>query len=194
MLDLINAEHVVIVNEQNLVLGLAKKSEVHQNFTPLHRAFSCFLFREDGKFLVQQRAKSKKTWPLVWSNAFCGHPSIFESELEASKRRAKEEIGIEKLSVLKVSDFRYSLMRDEVMENEICPILLAFSKQEPKINLKEVEDINWLTLSEWFEKIKQNPDIWSGWCIQELEILQRVDLAELQKLLIANYTSKYEPK
>ena len=56
-------EHVVLVDELDEVIGVAPKSEVHTLNTPLHRAFSLFLFRlSDKKFLIQQRWSGKKTW------------------------------------------------------------------------------------------------------------------------------------
>lgn len=39
-----------------------------------HRAFSVFLFDEKGRMLLQQRAKSKITFPSVWTNTCCSHP------------------------------------------------------------------------------------------------------------------------
>lgn len=37
-------EHVVLVNESNEVLGVENKAVVHGKSTPLHRAFSVFIF------------------------------------------------------------------------------------------------------------------------------------------------------
>jgi isopentenyl-diphosphate delta-isomerase len=67
-------ELVVLVDENNTVLGTMPKSEVHGAETPLHRAFSIFLFNAEKKLLLQQRSHVKKTWPLAWSNSCCGHP------------------------------------------------------------------------------------------------------------------------
>lgn len=40
----------------------------------LHRAFSVFLFDSKNRLLLQQRAKSKITFPSVWTNTCCSHP------------------------------------------------------------------------------------------------------------------------
>ena len=40
----------------------------------LHRAFSVFLFNGKNELLLQQRAKSKITFPGVWTNSCCSHP------------------------------------------------------------------------------------------------------------------------
>lgn len=59
-------EIVVLVDDANNVLGTAPKATVHTDSTPLHRAFSCFCFRRDGKLLTQRRALHKITWPGMW--------------------------------------------------------------------------------------------------------------------------------
>lgn len=191
MEKILDTEHVVLVDSHNVVLGIQEKKLVHQNTTPLHRAFSCFLFRADGKVLVQQRAKSKKTWPLIWSNSFCGHPNLFESEIESTKRRGIFELGITQLTALKFADFRYCITKDGVMENEICPIMLAFSDQTPEPNPEEVENIKWLTILEMKEQVLKDPKNWSSWCVQELEILEKHDISFVQKALQQEYYKKF---
>ena len=47
----------------------------------LHRAFSVFLFNEDGELLLQQRADEKITFPGMWTNTCCSHPLCVPSEL-----------------------------------------------------------------------------------------------------------------
>ncbi|MEK7077270.1 MAG: isopentenyl-diphosphate Delta-isomerase, partial [Patescibacteria group bacterium] len=69
-----NTEEVVLIDEENKALGTMPKRNVHRKETLLHRGFSCFLFK-NGKLLLQQRSKTKKTWPLIWSNSVCGHPA-----------------------------------------------------------------------------------------------------------------------
>ena len=53
----------------------------------LHRAFSVFLFNEEGKLLLQQRAASKITYPLYFTNTCCSHPLYTPLELEEENHR-----------------------------------------------------------------------------------------------------------
>src|SRR3972149_7515079 len=87
-------ELVVLVDEENNVLGTAPKDQVHSAATPLHRGFSVFLFNQQGELLITQRADSKKTFPGIWTNTVCGHPLPGESTAEAASRRLKVELGI----------------------------------------------------------------------------------------------------
>jgi len=166
-------EYVVLVDKKNRVLDTAPKLETHNNNTPLHRGFSLFLFNKKGELLLQQRSSKKKTWPLVWSNSCCGHPALDESNVDAAKRRAKFELGISDVNIFEIiSDFRYKVELDGIVENEICPILVGFTNQEPRINKDEVNDIAWIKWNEFIENIKKNPDKYSEWCVLETEKLK----------------------
>jgi len=164
-------EHVVLVDENNKVLGTAIKKEIHTDKTPLHRGFSLFLFNKEGKFLVQQRSHIKKTWPLMWSNSCCGHPRLDESNVDAVKRKLKFELGMTHEKIKEVSSYRYSFTKDGVKENEICPILIGTTDEEPIINKDEVENAEWVAWKAFLSDIKNNPEKYSPWCIEETEIL-----------------------
>ena len=60
----------------------------------LHRAFSVFLFDEQGRLLLQRRALGKYHSPGVWSNTCCGHPYPGEPPFVAAARRTVEELGL----------------------------------------------------------------------------------------------------
>jgi isopentenyl-diphosphate delta-isomerase len=171
-------EHVVLVNEDNQVIGTAPKSEVHTMHTPLHRAFSLFLFRpQDKLFLIQQRWSGKKTWPLVWSNSCCGHPELFESTEDAVKRRAKYELGVENFDVLtEVSPYRYRFERYGVVENEICPIFFGMSSDEIHPNPTEVESIEWLDWDDFKKRAFADLTTFSEWCKEELLLLEQSEI------------------
>lgn len=166
-------ELVVLVDEGNNVLGTMPKSEVHQEKTPLHRAFSSFIFRtSDGKFLLQQRSGKKKTWPLMWSNSCCGHPGPGESNVDAARRRLKDELGLDPIMLEEVAPYRYCFSREGVMENEICPIVVGFVDKEPTLNPDEVEAVRWVDWVEFIEETKRHPKRYSEWCVEETAILE----------------------
>ena len=167
-----NEELVVLVDESNQVLGTMPKADVHGAETPLHRGFSLFLFNQKGELLLQERSPSKKTWPLVWSNSVCGHPALDESNIDAAQRRLSHELGMSATHLEEVSPYRYKIVRDGVMENEICPILVGFTRDVPKPNPEEVEAVRWTQWSEFLEEIKAKPGSYSEWCEEEARILE----------------------
>ena len=86
-------EQVVVVSENDEILGLMEKMNAHENGI-LHRAFSVFLFNNKGEMLLQKRASGKYHSPNQWTNAVCSHPKIDETYLEGAQRRLNEELGI----------------------------------------------------------------------------------------------------
>ena len=116
-------ELVVLLDNACRTIGTAPKSEVHHDSTPLHLAFSCYLFDEAGHVLLTRRALDKRTFPGVWTNSFCGHPSPDESVDGAVARRAREELGVDVADLICVlPDFRYRAVDAEgILENEFCP-------------------------------------------------------------------------
>ena len=164
-------EEVVLVDENNTVLGMAPKSSVHGETTPLHRGFSLFLFDRAGRLLLQQRSHSKITWPLVWSNSVCGHPALDESNVDAARRRLAYELGMNATHIEEVLPYRYTFVRDGVMENEVCPILVGFNDEEPKPNPEEVEATRWVEWPEFLQEIKTKPGFYSEWCKEEAHML-----------------------
>lgn len=72
-------EHVILLDEQDKPTGMLEKYAAHTLDTPLHLAFSCWLFNEQGQLLVTRRSLGKKAWPGVWTNSVCGHPQTGET-------------------------------------------------------------------------------------------------------------------
>ncbi len=173
-------ELVVLVDDQNNVLGTKPKDEVHTKDTPLHRAFSLFLFNSKKQLLVTKRAASKKTFPGVWTNTICGHLAPNESTVQAATRRLKEELGITGAEVKEVAPYRYRFAdKNGIVENEICPIHVGHFDGTPTPNPSEVDDWKWIDWNVFLEEIKTNPAPYSPWCIEEAAILQQKD-PELQ--------------
>src|SRR6185369_1582532 len=112
-------DYVVLVNDKNKSLGTMEKLSAHSDKTPLHRAFSLFLFNKQGEFLLQQRAFHKKTWPGVWTNSVCGHPRLWERPIAAARRRLEFELGLKDVEiVMALPDYRYRAEKDGIVENE----------------------------------------------------------------------------
>ena len=123
----LNPEQVVLLDEDGHDIGAAPKAEVHHADTPLHLAFSCYVFDEAGRFLVTQRARHKPTFGGVWTNSACGHPAPGEPIEDAVRRRVEQEIGVTLDDLwLVLPRFRYRAVMDNgVTENEMCPVFVA---------------------------------------------------------------------
>lgn len=109
-------DRCILVDRTDKKIGILSKLKCHQfdpnslgdaSKLPLHRAFSLFIFSDKGRLLIQQRAACKLTFPGLWANTCCSHPSISADGLQeedskaAAVRRAKKELNLE-LSVDKL--------------------------------------------------------------------------------------------
>ena len=170
-------EWVVLVDEADREVGLARKDEVHHAATPLHRAFSLFLFDRSGRTLLQRRALSKKTWPGIWSNGCCGHPGPGESTLDAAVRRCREELGALPLEPwIALPDYRYRAELDGVVENEICPVLAARIEPDRLApDPDEVAELRWLAWEEWLSELERRPGNYSPWSVEETRRLEATE-------------------
>ena len=145
-------ERVVLCSAHGDAIGTAPKSVVHHQETPLHLAFSCYVFDAEGRALVTRRARSKSVFPGVRTNSCCGHPAPGEPMTDAVRRRLKEELGVVVTRVdLILPTFRYrATAADGTVENELCPVyrvVTADDRLSP--DTAEVDDAWWVPWSEF---------------------------------------------
>jgi isopentenyl-diphosphate delta-isomerase len=147
------------------VIGTALKATVHTTDTPLHLAFSCHVFDEQGRVLVTRRALGKATWPGVWTNSFCGHPAPGEDTVEAIVRRAQRELGLTLTDVrAALPDFRYRAVdASGIVENEICPVYTARAATDVTPAPDEVAEWAWVEPDELQASVSAAPFAFSPW-------------------------------
>ena len=166
-------EQVVLLDEAGRSIGVAAKAGVHHTDTPLHLAFSCYVFDPGGRLLVTQRATSKPTWPGVWTNSFCGHPAPREPITDAVRRRAEQELGVVVDDVrLALPTFRYrAVMSDGVVENEMCPVFVATTADDVRPDPSEVEAYVWVDWADFRRSVLDGSRAVSPWCVEQVQAL-----------------------
>lgn len=168
-----SVELVVLLDHGAQPIGSAEKQSVHTDATPLHLAFSCYLMNDLGEVLVTRRALSKRAWPGVWTNSFCGHPAPGEHHEAAVVRRAAQELGVEvrDLRVI-IPDFRYRAVdASGVVENEVCPVYIANIASELRPDATEVAEWTWTAVPSLIEAIRLAPFAFSPWMVLQLPLL-----------------------
>jgi isopentenyl-diphosphate Delta-isomerase len=166
-------EQVVLLDEDGRAVGAADKRTVHHRDTPLHLAFSCYVFDGSGSVLLTRRATSKPTWPGVWTNSFCGHPGPGEDLSEAVRRRAGQELGIRIDDVrLLLPAFRYrAVMPDGVVENEMCPVFVATTGDPVRADGAEVDSYEWVGWEAFRSSVLDGSRDVSPWCVEQVQAL-----------------------
>ncbi|MGY4642670.1 isopentenyl-diphosphate Delta-isomerase [Cellulomonas sp. URHB0016] len=164
---------VVLLDERGEPCGTAARATVHTATTPLHLAFSCYLFSPTGRLLVTRRALGKPTWPGVWTNSFCGHPRPGEPMTDAIARHALGELGVEVGRVeLLLPDFRYRATdASGIVEHEICPVWQATTDQELTPNPDEVAEVRWVDKEDLGWAVAAAPWALSPWMVEQVRRL-----------------------
>jgi isopentenyl-diphosphate Delta-isomerase len=163
-------ESVVLLDEAGFASGTADKVAVHHDHTPLHLAFSCYLFSQAGQFLLTRRAEAKLTFPGVWTNTCCGHPQPGEPMSDSVLRRLRDELGIgaAKLTLV-LPRFRYQARMDNgVLENELCPVYAAYADEAPAPHPEEVAEARWVDWDEFCTAVRAGRQPVSPWCARQL--------------------------
>lgn len=162
-------EHVILINDHGEVIGTQEKYAAHTSQTPLHLAFSCWLFNTTGQCLVTRRALSKKAWPGVWTNSVCGHPQTGETAEQALIRRCRYEVGAGVARITAIApDFRYRATDPSgIVENEVCPVFAAEVITPLTINHDEVMEYQWVELGALLQALDATPWAFSPWMVEE---------------------------
>lgn len=167
---------VVLLDPQHRPVGELPKSQVHHADTPLHLAFSCYVFDDVGRLLMTRRAVTKRAWPGVWTNSCCGHPLPGENMVDAAARRLHEELGLRlNRAAMALPEFDYrAVAPDGVVENEFCPVLVATAHGEPHPDPAEVLECRWVAWTAVTDLAAGTP-----WAISPWAALQVPRLAAL---------------
>ena len=178
-------ECLILVDENDNETGVLSKAECHDGEGKLHRAFSVFLFNQDGELLLQQRASGKRLWPMFWSNSCCSHPRQGELIEIAAERRLQDELHAS-ATLEYVYKFSYQAkFRALGSENELCHVFLGMFDGEATRNETEIEALRLVSVDQLEEEFRSSPELFTPWFIMEWTRLNE-DFAET----LAHYTNK----
>jgi isopentenyl-diphosphate delta-isomerase len=170
-------EMIVLVDELGAAIGTMPKRLVHTGETPLHRAFSAYLFDHEARLLVTRRAVDKATFPGMWTNTVCGHPGPAEDDADAIARRAGFELtlGVEDVRPA-LPGYRYRAEFRGVVENEICPVYLGRFTGTPVPDPTEVAEWELLDWAAFRRRQETEGDAWSPWCREQARLIEAAGL------------------
>jgi isopentenyl-diphosphate delta-isomerase len=139
-----DADALILVDGRDRRLGELSKRRCHEGRGVLHRAFSLLIFNRAGDLLIQQRSKSKRLWPLYWSNSCCSHPRSGESMESATQRRLYEELGLS-CPLKFLFKFEYHAQFDATgAEHELCSVFIGRTEDPLRINTDEIVASRWI--------------------------------------------------
>lgn len=169
-------ELVDIVDENNEVIGKAKRGEAHKKGL-IHRALSVLVLNSNGQILLQQRSANRSIHALSWDLSTSEHVLSGETYEDAGKRSLKEELGVnaevKRVNKPNLQKRKYELKNQTVYENEIVCMLITKHSGPFKLDPNEVNQVKFFSLEEVEELIKSSAKF-TPWFLDEWENVKKV--------------------
>lgn len=173
-------EFVILVDENDHEKGVMEKLQAHIE-AKLHRAFSVFIFNNQGQLILQQRAFSKYHSPGLWTNTCCSHPRPGELTADAAHRRMIEEMGFD-CEFEEVFGFVYKAkFENNLTEHEFDHVFIGTSEKLPQPNPEEVESTRFATIEEIRSEMEQDPENFTVWFRIAFDKVEEYFNAKLKK-------------
>ena len=162
-------EYAILVDEEDREIGQMEKMQGHVE-ARLHRAFSVFVFNENGDMLIHRRALEKYHSGGLRTNACCSHPRPGDTAAEAAHRRMPEEMGFD-CEIHESFSFQYCRELDKgLTENELDHVFTAVYEGPVKANPQEVMAWKYINMAELKKSLQEDAHLYTEWfrivCLQ----------------------------
>lgn len=153
---------IAVVDSNDKVIGYADKLKVHEKGL-LHRAFSIFIFNDNGEMLIHKRAKHKYHSPSLWTNTCCSHLLQNMSMDECLHDRLQFEMGFDAEVEYKFK-FTYKASFDSgLIEHETDYVYVGLWNGVPEPNVDEVGSYKWISIVDLKNDMAQHPTNYTYW-------------------------------
>ena len=167
-------QRIVIVDENDNIIGEEEKETCHDGDGILHRAFLTMVFNDRGELILARRSDKKRLWPGCWDGTVASHVFAGESYEQASRRRLSEEAGVGPAPVEYLFKFRYhARYKDIGAEHEICAVTAVSGIDAETLtpDRDEISEIRTIRLNALMDEISKDSDSYTPWLV--LAILRR---------------------
>jgi len=134
-------ERFVIISESGVPVGSATREECHSGTFLLHGVVHALVFTGDGRLILQKRSLNKDIQPGKWDTSIGGHISFMETQDEALRREAAEELGIQGISFEKL----YSYIMQSDIEREFVTTYRCIWESPVVFDTNEIEEVGYFT-------------------------------------------------
>ena len=137
----VTPELVVLLDEDGRAVGTADKAGVHHADTPLHLAFSCYVFDDAGNVLRHPAGAAQAHVPRRVDQQLLRPPGARRAargrRTPPGRAGARHRPSTDLRLVL--PRFRYRAEQDGVVENEMCPVFVGSAAGTVRADPDEVE-------------------------------------------------------
>ena len=165
-------EQIIIVDENDNVIGEEGKEKCHDGAGILHRGFLTMVLNNAGELLLTRRSDKKRLWPGFWDGSVASHVLRGEDYELASIRRLKQEIGLATDQVTYAFKFRYKVGYNGIgTEHEICAVTIVRGIDTDALiyNRNEISDTRLVDVNELMKEIRENGHLYTPWLVLALE-------------------------
>ncbi|KAH3902306.1 probable Isopentenyl-diphosphate Delta-isomerase [Saccharomycodes ludwigii] len=184
-------ENCIVLDYDDNAIGAGTKKLCHlmTNIDQglLHRAFSVFIFNNEGKLLLQQRASEKITFPDLWTNTCCSHPLCVDDELGFNSSLAKKVDGA-KVAAIRKLEHELGIPSHQTVSNGKFHFLNRIHYMAPSNGPWGEHEIDYIL----FYKINENHDLDIIPNLNEVRDYKYVSKKELQDMF-ADPSLKFTP-
>jgi len=132
-------EVVDLVDENDNVIGTAKKGMANSDPKLIHREIAIILVNKNGEVLLQQRSHKKKVFPGVWTTSCGGHVFRGASPEETAHRELQEELGFD----TELTFFKKFLRKEPNETHFSYWFWGTYEDEKITIEPEEVEGVDW---------------------------------------------------
>jgi len=143
-----------IVDQQDCVIGVATRGEIHQRGLT-HRSVHVLVFDGEGSLLLQKRSMQKDQCAGMWDTSCAGHVETGQDYAETAPRELTEELGIVVSKKLKPL---FKMLPTEDNGQEFA-MVYAIDHAGPFVAAEdEIDELRWFTFAEIDEWIVRLTD------------------------------------
>jgi isopentenyl-diphosphate delta-isomerase len=160
-----NDETVQTYDANGMLAALVQRSRVHREGL-WHRATSVFLFRSDGRLLVQRRSAHKDICPGLWDLSVAEHLQPGESYEQGAVRGLREELGVGQVvleAIGGVARARIEIPERGVKDYELQQSFRGVFDGELRPDANEVAELATISLGELELAFRDKPDDFTSW-------------------------------
>ena len=155
-------DQVILVDELDTPIGVMEKMQAHRKGV-LHRAFSVFIFNDEGEMLIHRRALTKYHSGGLWTNACCSHPREGETTEESGHRRLMEEMGFD-CDIQEQFSFIYRATLDNgLIEHELDHVFFGRFNGNPAPHPDEVCEWKYVNMQALGRDVSVRPEAYTEW-------------------------------
>lgn len=144
---------VVDVNDR--VIGQATRAKVHANDL-FHRAVHIWVFRPDGRLLLQMRSAQKDQYPSTWTSSASGHVDAGEEYFASATRELSEELGLH-APLTRIT----KLTAGPETAFEFTELFATSTETEPRPNPAEIAGLKWWPPADALQELHKHPERFS---------------------------------